>query len=83
MTEAKVKNKIKNAENRLRKVENELGNNSINHILHLILSFFTGGLWLIVWLFIGLFHTADNTLINKITKIENEIDDLYTIETEG
>jgi len=83
MTEAKVKNKIKNAENRLRKVENELGNNSINHILHLILSFFTGGLWLIVWLFIGLFHTSDNTLINKITKIENEIDDLYSIEIEG
>ena len=83
MTEAQIKNKIKNAENRLRKLENELGNNSINHVLHLILSIFTGGLWLIVWLFIGLFHSSDNGIINKITKVENEIDDLYTTETEG
>jgi len=83
MTDAQVKNKIKNAENRLRKLENELGNNSINHVLHLILSIFTGGLWLIVWLFIGLFHSSDNGIINKITKVENEIDDLYTTETEG
>ena len=82
MTEAQIKNRIRNAENRLKKLENELSNNSINHILHLVLSIFTGGLWLVVWLFIGLFHSSDNGIINKITKVENEIDDLYTYQKE-
>jgi len=28
----------------------------VNHILHLLLTIVTGGLWLIVWILISIFH---------------------------
>jgi len=52
------------------KLNNKLANNNINHVLHLILSLLTGGLWLIVWAFIMIFHSSDNTIINKIHALE-------------
>ena len=31
-----------------------IANNKTNHILHLVLAILTGGLWVIIWLFIGI-----------------------------
>ena len=35
----------------------------VNHILHLLLSVFTGGLWLIVWAFLIIFSSNKATCI--------------------
>ena len=57
----------------LRMAENELDNNKINHILHLVLSIVTGGLWLIVWALIGMIKPSDASIIAKIDKLEDKI----------
>ena len=57
----------------LRIAENELDNNKINHILHLVLSIVTGGLWLIVWALIGMSKPSDASIIAKIDKLEDKI----------
>jgi len=57
----------------LRVAENELSNNKINHILHLVLSIVTGGLWLVVWVMLGLTKKSDESIIAKIDKLEDKI----------
>ena len=48
----------------------------VNHILHLILSFFTGGLWLIVWALIGMSTPSMDSYTLKVIKLENKIKEL-------
>ena len=40
-----------------------------NHILHLLLSIFTGGLWLIIWLLVS----ASNDVSGKVKRLEKQI----------
>lgn len=44
-----------------------------NHILHLLLSIFTGGLWLVIWLFVA----ADNT--QKRRTLGKKIDESHLL----
>jgi sensor c-di-GMP phosphodiesterase-like protein len=37
----------------------------VNHILHLLLSIVTGGMWLIVWLFISMSASSHGSLLRK------------------
>lgn len=39
-----------------------------NHILHLILSIITGGIWIIIWIIVTISNSSENTGIDK--KIE-------------
>jgi hypothetical protein len=48
----------------------------INHILHLLLSVVTGGLWVIVWLWVGMSTSSQVTYTKQIVKLENYIDRL-------
>jgi len=48
----------------------------INHILHLLLSVFTGGIWLIVWILIGVFDTNETSYQKQILNLENYIEQL-------
>ncbi len=48
----------------------------INHILHLILSILTGGVWVIVWFIIAL----TNDVTGKVKKLEKQIDKLEETE---
>lgn len=43
--------------------------NTLNHILHLLLSVFTGGLWLVVWLLLIMRHTDDTRCVECGRKI--------------
>jgi len=45
---------MQNTDRRIKQQEIIIAENKTNHILHLLLSIFTGGLWLIVWLFVGM-----------------------------
>ena len=55
-----------------------------NHILHLILSIITAGLWLVVWLLVSHFNTRGRITLEKkiresrevLDDIEDQIDDL-------
>lgn len=42
-----------------------------NHLLHLILSVITGGLWCVIWLLFALSN------MNEIRKADKRIDELY------
>ena len=59
----------------LRIAENELDNNKINHILHLVLSIVTGGLWLIVWALIVMSKPSDASIIAKIDKLKDKMEE--------
>jgi len=59
-----------NKSKRVRALERKLDTNSINHVLHLILTLLTFGLWAIVWIFLGLITPSDASIIAKIDRIE-------------
>lgn len=43
-----------------------------NHILHLILSIVTGGLWLVIWLLVGMSNSSHNSrLLGEMNHIMN------------
>jgi len=57
----------------LRMAEKQLDNNNINHILHLVLTLLTGGLWVIVWISVAMTKPSDASIIAKIDKLEDKI----------
>ena len=57
-----------NTQNIIKHNELIIANNKTNHILHLVLTILTGGLWVIVWLFIGISNS------NKRDDAMDEID---------
>ena len=64
----------------IRKAEAELAkaekSTQVNHILHLLLSIITGGLWLIVWIALALnFNTATPRLRAKVEALHTELDE--------
>ena len=62
-----------NKSKRVRALERKLDTNSINHVLHLILTLLTAGLWVFVWIFLALITPSDASIISKIDRLE-EID---------
>ncbi len=70
-----VEREITIKEKKLKKLEE---GNKTNHILHLILSIVTAGLWLIVWLFVAM--SNNDTAISKLDK---ELLDLYALKKEA
>ena len=79
-----LKAKKREVELELRQAERELGTIKVNHILHLILSIITAGIWLIIWIF---FTISVNSNRNKVEQrianvslslinVENALDDL-------
>ena len=52
----------------------------INHILHLILSIVTGGIWLIVWALIGM---SASSYKPKIKKVDEQLIQLYGLKKEA
>ena len=45
----------------------------INHILHLVLSLLTGGLWLIVWVAAAMTTQSPTEYVKKKIRLENQI----------
>lgn len=43
-------------------------NQKVNHILHLLLSILTGGLWLIVWILISISASMEKKRLEKVLK---------------
>jgi len=68
---------------KLRKLEIDLQNNKINHVLHLILTVLTGGLWVVVWILIALFKPSDESILNKIAGLEGQLTRLDKETTQG
>ena len=56
---------FKSKERKARELEHKLDNADTNHILHLILSIVTGGLWLPLWLATGLSNVMYRTRLNN------------------
>jgi len=51
----------------------EMSKKKTNHILHLLLSILTGGLWLIIWFLVGINNSIENSRLDrKIRKAEKE-----------
>lgn len=79
-----LKAKRREIELELRQVERELDTIKVNHILHLILSIITAGVWLIIWLFIAMdVNSKRNVVEQKITNanlslisVEDALDDM-------
>ena len=79
-----LKSKRREIELELRQVERELDTIKVNHILHLILSIITAGVWLIIWLFIAMdVNSKRNVVEQKITNanlslisVEDALDDM-------
>ena len=79
-----LKSKRREIELELRQVERELDTIKVNHILHLILSIITAGVWLIIWLFITMdINSKRNVVEQKITNanlslisVEDALDDM-------
>jgi len=68
LSERELKSKRREIELELRQVERELSTIKVNHILHLILSIITAGVWLIIWLFITMdVNSKKNVVEQKIT----------------
>jgi hypothetical protein len=56
--------KLKNKRDRLR----------TNHILHLLLSILTGGLWLVIWVAVSLSNSSERAKVNKqINKLSDRL----------
>ena len=64
----------------IRQMEDKVAKESkgTNHILHLLLSVFTAGIWLIVWVLI----VMSNTNIGS-TSNEKKLEELYTLRDEA
>lgn len=73
-----LKSKRREVELELRQVERELDTIKVNHILHLILSIITAGVWLIIWLFIAIDVNSKRNVVEK--KIKNANLSLISIE---
>ena len=67
----------------MRKLEIKLQNNKINHVLHLILTILTGGLWVVVWILLALFKPSDESLLHKIAGLEGQLTRLDKETTQG
>lgn len=48
-----------------------------NHILHLILSIITGGLWLVIWLFVGISNSSHNN------RLQGEMNHIMNYKAQG
>jgi hypothetical protein len=45
-----------------------------NHILHLLLSILTGGLWLVIWVAVSLSNSSERAKVNKqINKLSDRL----------
>jgi len=58
----------------IRKYERQIDANKTNHILHLLLSIFTGGFWIIAWAIISLENSRKRSFAEK------RIDSIYSPE---
>ena len=75
-----LKEAILGMNSEIRKLEDKVAkeNKGTNHILHLLLSIFTAGLWLIVWLLVAM----NNTKIGS-TSNEKKLEELYGLRDEA
>ena len=70
-----MKRKTTNRRRALAKLENQLGRQNTNNILHLILTLITAGIWSIVWVIIAINNYFERVrIISKIVKIEDELE---------
>lgn len=61
---------FKSNERKIRELEQKLKATDTNHILHLLLSVVTAGIWLPLWLLIGLNNAGNKRMYNsKINKL--------------
>lgn len=57
---------------RIRELEQKLGRTETNHILHLLLSIVTAGLWLPVWILASLNNAGNRRVFNNMLDKELE-----------
>ena len=63
---------MKNAYQKIRKLENKLTRLNTNHILHLILSIITVGIWIPIWILAAVSNTfGRKSIIRKLDKLES------------
>jgi hypothetical protein len=54
----------------IRKLEDEIYNTDVNHILHFILTLLTGALWGIVWIILYLSSNSKKKRLQRLIDIE-------------
>jgi len=76
----KILNNVKNFDYKKNKLENKIRDIKVNHILHLILSIITGGLWIIIWIFIVINSSSTkNNLERELKKLYDNKDEIEKI----
>jgi len=84
LSKKELKIKRREIELELKQVERELETIKVNHILHLILSLITAGVWLIIWLVVTMDvgskrNVAEQKIANTnlaLISVENTLDEL-------
>ncbi len=69
LSKKELKGRKREVELKLKQIEREFSENKINHILHLILSLITAGVWILVWIIIA------NNVGSKRDRLEKLIDE--------
>jgi len=72
-TQSKIRRNIRKAELRLSRVSRT------NHILHLLLTILTAGLWIIPWILIAMSNASEAAkYTNKIVDLEDQLEQYNT-----
>ena len=87
MTAKELKAQKRNIQLDLDKMQREYEKLKTNHVLHAIISIFSIGLWLLVWIIIGVSNSNKRSKFEKmideskhaLMEIEDSIDDLQNI----
>ena len=66
--------KLARLERQLDEAYNDLSRTGVNHILHLLLSIITGGVWVIVWVLVAITTPSESGINRRIRKLEKELE---------
>lgn len=75
--EAKTQSKLDNFEYKKTELENKIKDAKVNHILHLILSIITAGIWIIVWFFVSMSKADERKTYRRELKELYELKNKY------
>ena len=73
MTLAELKKHKSQIELDLNKIERQYSKSKTNHILHLLLSLLTMGLWSIIWVFVAIGNNSRRSKMGKLIDESNQL----------
>ena len=83
MIDKKILNEAyKDANKQIRALERKQESQNVNHILHLLISVFTAGIWIPIWILIVMSNTNVGSLDRKLEKLYSVRDEIE-LEMEG